>query len=106
MSARSKPPTEEQRTAVFEPRRDPPAIQVISMKPPAPEKRAVPEHVVRIRAISEVSRHDTPTNLGRLAPPRDPIGARKRQLRDVVIWGFAVLVVAVGVMLGVWFLAR
>jgi len=106
MSARRKPPTEDQRTAVFEPRREPPAIQVISMKGGDVEKRARPEHVVRIRAISEVSRHDTPTNLGRLAPPRDPIGARKRQVREVVIWGFAVLVVAVGVMLGVWFLAR
>jgi len=93
---------------------DPPPsepIRVISMKTPAElaaekKARAAKEHLVKMRAISEVNRHDTPTNLGRLAPPRDPAGARARKLRDFVIWGSAVLLVATGVMLGVWFLAR
>jgi len=145
MSARSKRPTEDEKTNVFDTGRSrtvrptqkgmgkpseeerrrvvemttPTQVQpqpsepirVISMKTPAEiaaEKRALAakNHMVQIRAISEVNRHDTPTNLGRLAPPRDPAGARARKLRDLVMWGSAVLLVAMAVMLGVWFLAR
>ena len=90
---------------------DPLALRVISMKTPAElaaerREREGREHVVKMRAISEVSRHDTPTNLGRLAPPRDPAGARARRLREVVIWGSAVLLVASVVTLGIWLIAR
>ena len=132
MSARRKPPTEDTQTSVFDKRQPsederrravelttptqidgPPSqpIRVISMKTPAElaaEKRAqlAKNHIVQIRAISEVSRHDTPTNLGRLAPPRDPAGARARRLRELVIWGSAVLLVASVVTLGVWLIAR
>lgn len=147
MSARRKPPTEDQKTGVYDSGRSrtvrptqkglggprpsdaerrrvvelttptqvdaPPSepIRVISMKTPAElaaEKReqAAKNHVVQMRAISEVSRHDTPTNLGRLAPPRDPAGARARRVRDFVIWGSAVLLVASVVTLGVWLIAR
>jgi hypothetical protein len=158
MSARSRPPTDEQRTVIHDgpPRRahtstrrgvskhderddeptersEPPRhgdaveqatptevrrpersepIKVVSMKTPAEvavERRghaAVP--VVQIRSLSEVKRmHDTPPGgFGTLAPPRDPKGVAVRKLRDFVIWGCAVVIVACGVMLGVWFLAR
>ena len=145
MSARRKPPTEDQKTGVYDSGRSrtvrptqkgmgrptdaerkrvvelttptqidgPPSepIRVISMKTPAElaaerGEREGREHVVKMRAISEVSRHDTPTNLGRLAPPRDPAGARARRLREVVIWGSAVLLVASVVTLGIWLIAR
>jgi hypothetical protein len=92
----------------------PTPIRVISLKTPAEieaeEKRKLQakHHKVAIRSLSEVRRQrDTPPGgFGNLAPPRDPKEARSRQLRDHVIWGSLVIILASAVMLGVWFLAR
>jgi hypothetical protein len=88
-------------------------IRVVSMKTPgelAAERRGAPakEHQMKIRPLSDVRRaHDTPAGgFGTLAPPRDPKQVAVRKLRDFVIWGCAVVIVACGVMLGVWFLAK
>jgi hypothetical protein len=168
MTVRSRPPTDQQKTAIYDPERDqrrgpveigtptevtPPTqeqaasaggasyemiataerpasaggasyemiataersepIRVISMKAPAEaseERRPVQQHQPRLRRLSEVSpqrqRAATPPGgLGYLAPPRDPREVRTRRRREYLIWGSAVVILAVAVMLGVWFLA-
>jgi hypothetical protein len=152
MSARSRPPTDEQKTAYYDPEQDPhrartrrvggveigtptevtpPAgeqlasgehaarpersepIRVISMKAaaePSEERPPVRQHQPRLRRLSEVTpprqRVATPPGgLGYLAPPRDPREARTRHRREYLKWGSAVVILAVIVMLGVWFLA-
>jgi hypothetical protein len=85
-------------------------IRVISMKDAtgpqrqrANERRAVK---VQLRSIAEVTRrHDTPVDLGHLAPPRDPRQARKRRLVDNVIWGCVAIILACGIMLAIWLVA-
>jgi hypothetical protein len=136
MSRRSRTPTEDQKTEFFDrgaPRPNPveigtpteidpvvadrsgpnpKALRVISMKTPADlaeAKQQAKQHQVQIRSMSNVVRaHDTPTasRLGRLAPPRDPREARARKVRDYVIWGCVVVILASLVMLAVWFIAR
>jgi hypothetical protein len=86
-------------------------IHVISMKTPAgvvAERKGVArrELAVKLRSMAEVRRHDTPVDLGRLAPPRDPRQARARRVSDVVIWACAAIILACGVTLAIWFLAR
>jgi hypothetical protein len=127
MSMRSRPPTDPQRTAYHAPERAPggqgapaelasPAasqpIRVISLKAPgaAPEDRLPPkQHQPRLRRLSEVARRarvaTPPGGLGYLAPPRDPREARTRRLRDYVLWGSVVVLLASGVTVAVWFLA-
>ena len=145
---RSRPPTDQQRTGVYDPDRPadratkkglglerstptevtpppvtPPAkdqsqpIRVISLKSPgdgatdsSEERQPVKVHQPRIRSLSEVSPQRNrvatpPGGLGYLAPPRDPRQARTRRLRDYVLWGSVVVMLAGVVMLGVWFLA-
>src|SRR5688500_10804679 len=64
-----------------------PIIKAISMKTPGEEKaKPMPEAEmphVKLRAMSEVTRAQTPQNLGHLAPPYDPTEARKRSARDL-----------------------
>lgn len=88
-------------------------IRVISMKTPAdrePARRQVPAanpHVVKLRAMSELGgQHTPPEGMGRLAPPRDPKQVRVRRIRDLLLWGFAVILIGALVMLGVFYLAR
>ena len=88
-------------------------IRVISMKHAAVQdtgKHQVRQHQVQLRPLAEVKRpdrHDTPAHgLGYLAPPRDPRGVRTRRLRDLVIWGCVVVMLASVVMIGIWLLAR
>jgi hypothetical protein len=96
------------------PQQPTPPIRVISLKTPAEieaeekQKLRVRDHKVSIRPLSEIRRqHDTPPGgFGHLAPPRDPREVRARRLRDHVMWGSLVVIVASAVMLGVWFLAR
>jgi len=155
MTARSRPPTDQQRTAIYDPERQgrrpgvemgtptevsPPRfeasrasperarsepsepIRVISLKgppseerramqgPASEERRAVQAHQPRLRRLSEVSpqrRHTAtpPGGLGYLAPPRDPREVATRRRREYLRWGSVVVILAVAVMLGVWFLA-
>ena len=84
-------------------------IRVISMKdasaprkPRTDERRAVQ---VQLRSIAEARRHDTPVDLGHLAPPRDPRQARNRRLIDNVIWGSVAIMLACAIMLAIWFVA-
>lgn len=84
-------------------------VRAISMKTPGaipkpvkPRPEAKP-HQVQLRPLG---RADTPQNLGRIAPPRDPREVRARRMRDLVIWGCVVVMLASVVMLAVWFLAR
>lgn len=101
-------------------------LRVVSMKTPGvrahrtagpapgdvPSGRAgapgrAPQPVPRIRALSEVNAHATPPRgLGNLAPPRDPKESRARRVRDAVIWGSVAVILACGVTLAIWFLAR
>jgi len=84
-------------------------IRVISMKDatagrrPTDERRAVQ---VQLRTIADVRRrHQTPVDLGHLAPPRDPRQARKRRLVDNIVWGCIAIMLACGVMLAIWLIA-
>lgn len=85
-------------------------IQVFSMKdqmtgPARPGVERRPLHV-QLRSLAEVAgRHDTPVNLGRLAPPRDPRQARARRIRANVLWACVAIVLACGISLVVWFAA-
>jgi hypothetical protein len=96
------------------PQQPTPPIRVISLKTPAEieaeekQKLRARDHKVSIRPLSEIRKqHDTPAGgFGHLAPPRDPKEVRARRLRDHVIWGSLVVILACAVMLGVWFLAR
>ena len=87
-----------------------PQIKAISMKTPgAIGKVEMPESEmphVKLRAMSEVVRAQTPQNLGNLAPPYDPSEARKRTAREYVIWGCIAIMIASGIALAVWFAAR
>jgi hypothetical protein len=84
-------------------------IRVISMKnaaaprkPRTDERRAAQ---VQLRSIAEARRHDTPVDLGHLAPPRDPKQARNRRLIDNVIWGSVAIMLACAIMLAIWLVA-
>jgi hypothetical protein len=99
----------------------PPAapMRAISKKTPGgayakpPNMRDTPERalpVVKLRAMSEVSSGSiTPPSaeaLGYLAPPRDPAEARARRQRDLVVWGSVCVMIACGIALVIWFVAR
>ncbi|HEY1553138.1 MAG TPA: hypothetical protein VGG28_35145 [Kofleriaceae bacterium] len=98
----------------------PPAQQMraISKKTPGqpyakPNFRDTPERalpVVKLRAMSEISSGSiTPPSakaLGYLAPPRDPAEARARRQRDFVVWGSVCVMIACGIALVIWFVAR
>lgn len=84
-------------------------IQMISMKNrAASEPRAeprVPLHV-QLRSMADVAGTRTPAaGLGRLAPPRDALQARKRRQRDNVVWACVAIVLACGISLGIWLIA-
>lgn len=86
-------------------------IRVISMKTPgvdAAQRQAqeAKAHVVKLRAISELSGPGIQLPLGNLAPPRDPKEAAKRRARDYVILGLGVVIVGCLVMAAVLLLAR
>lgn len=86
-------------------------IVAISMKTPADPNLApvkVPDRElphVRLRAMSEVSRANQPLHLGNLAPPYDPTEARKRNMKEYVLWGCVAVILASGIALVVWFVA-
>jgi hypothetical protein len=86
-------------------------IVTISMKTPASPKLApveVPEHEkphIKLRALSEVSRAQIPLDLGNLAPPYDPDEARKRTLKEYLLWGSIAVILACVIALAVWFAA-
>ncbi len=113
MTRRSRTPSDEQKTEIFDPsklRAQPEPLRMISMKTPAElaaenQAREVNRHQVKLRPLSELGSSLTPPR-GNLAPPRDPRVVRARRLRDLVIWGSAVVIVGCVVMLGVWFLAH
>jgi hypothetical protein len=71
-------------------------------------ERALP--IVKLRAMSEVSSGSiTPPSakaLGYLAPPRDPAESRARRQRDFVVWGSVCVMIACGIALVIWFVAR
>lgn len=84
-------------------------IRVISMKEPSGPNKVPDDRRalhVQLRSLAEVSgRHDTPVDLGHLAPPRDPRQARKRRLIDNALWGCVAIVLAGGIMLAIWLVA-
>lgn len=90
---------------------DAPSFVAISMKTPADPNLAqvkVPQRElphVRLRAMSEVSRANQPLHLGNLAPPYDPTEARKRNMKEYVLWGCVAVILASAIALVVWFVA-
>jgi hypothetical protein len=104
-------------TNVFDPNRHepPPSASqkfvAISMKTPANPNLApvkMPEREmphVRLRAMSEMSRANMPLNLGNLAPPYDPTEARKRNMKEYVVWGCVAVILASAIALVFWFVA-
>ncbi|MBV8757526.1 MAG: hypothetical protein JO257_09635 [Deltaproteobacteria bacterium] len=86
----------------------------ISMKTPGaaprPDEPAKTPIVPRpkLRAISEITPlpNAQPQSLGYLAPPRDRSEVRSRRTRDLVIWSCVAVIIACGVALAIWFLAR
>jgi len=91
------------------PRRHSEPLRVVSMKdvgePAVKAAREVPR--AQIRSIAEVTgRTARPPGMGRLAPPRDPKEVRARRVRDNVIWASLAVILACGVTLAIWFLAR
>lgn len=105
------PPSVEQATPTeltARPERSEP-IRVISMKDQADARPRSDERTalqVQLRSIAEVTRrHDTPVDLGRLAPPHDPRQARTRRLLDNALWACVAIVLACAIMLGIWLLA-
>ena len=85
-------------------------IRVFSMKDATgPGRRQTDERRamhVQLRSIAEVTRrHQTPVDLGHLAPPRDPRKARTRRLVDNMIWGCVAIILACGIMLAIWLIA-
>ena len=74
-----------------------------NLKPVPKPEREMPH--VQLRAMSEMSRAQIPLNLGNLAPPYDPAEARKRTVRDYVVWGSLVVILASAIALTVWFVA-
>lgn len=134
MTERSRPPTDEERTAMGDPSQAPRAesarpieigtpteiersepIRVFSMKAQAPDdpseaRRPAPQHQARLRRLSEVSPQrrsaaTPPGGLGYFAPPRDPRSARTRRWREHLMWGSVAVILAGVVTLGVWLLA-
>lgn len=124
MSARSKTPTKKgppaaerttgEKTTVYDSgnfkREAATPIKAISMKTPgdAKPKQVDPSEMphVKLRAMSEVTRAQTPQNLGNLAPPYDPHNARVRTVQDYVIWGCIAVIIASAIALVFWFVAR
>lgn len=85
-------------------------IRVFSMKDATgPGRRHTDDRramQVQLRSIAEVTRrHETPVDLGHLAPPRDPRKARTRRLVDNVMWGCVAIMLACGIMLAIWLIA-
>ena len=92
--------------------KDPQPIQAISMKTPVAEPRHAeanpPTPILqrpKLRADSEIT-PAKPQNLGHVAPPYDPVAARKRRAREYVMWGCLAVILASGIALVVWFAAR
>ena len=84
-------------------------MKAISMKTPGTKKVEMPESEmphVKLRAMSEVHRQQAPQNLGNLAPPYNPREARKRSFQEYVFWGCVAVIIASGIALVVWFVAR
>lgn len=86
-------------------------IRMISMKDQTEagkrqyDDARVPLHV-QLRSMAEVAGHnDTPVELGRLAPPRDPKAARARHVRANVIWACVAVVLACAISLAIWLVA-
>ena len=88
----------------------------ISMKTPAEPKLEADDGPTRtpivprpkLRAISEITPlpNAQPKNLGYLAPPRNRAEVRSRRMRDLVIWSCVAVIIASGVALVIWFVAR
>jgi hypothetical protein len=90
------------------PEEGPYKIVATSMKTPAIAAKPKVERelpYIKLRAMSEVSRAQASLDLGNLAPPYDPAEARKRSLREYVVWGSLAVVLACGIALVVWFAA-
>jgi len=85
-------------------------FKAISMKSPDGATKKEPEPpvlpAVKLRAMSEFHRAQTPQNLGNLAPPYDPHEARKRTAKDFVMWGCIAVILASVIALVVWFVGR
>lgn len=71
--------------------------------PPKMPQRELPH--VKLRAMSEMSRAAQPLNLGNIAPPYDPQEARKRNMKEYVLWGCIAVILASAIALVVWFVA-
>ncbi|HEY5945541.1 MAG TPA: hypothetical protein VIV40_08615 [Kofleriaceae bacterium] len=88
-------------------------IQAISMKTPgklAAVTEANPPTPIlprpKLRAVAEVSPPQKQQNLGNLASPYDPKEARARAMREYIIYGCLAVILASGITLVVWFVAR
>jgi hypothetical protein len=85
-------------------------FRAISMKSPdGVTKKALEPPVLpamKLRAMSEFHRAQTPQNLGNLAPPYDAHEARKRTAQDYAMWGCIAVILASGIALAVWFVGR
>ena len=83
-------------------------IRVISMKDHAVAEPRVEDRVplhVQLRSMAEVAGHQTPRELGRLAPPRDPSQVRASHRGANVLWVCAGLAIAAAITLAIWLLA-
>lgn len=85
-------------------------IVAVSMKTPAGQaprvekvERELPH--IRLRAMSEMSRAHQGQNLGNFAPPYNASEARRRTVREYLVWGSLAVVLACGIALVVWFAA-
>lgn len=94
-------------------REAPSPIKAISMKTPGVQKiaadayRAAPEvKKPMLRAMSDVHARPKQQNLGYLAPPRDPAEVRARRVQDYIVWASVSIILASGIALAIWFLAR
>jgi hypothetical protein len=110
LAAGSAPP--ELPKAPVVPRNPTGPIQAVSMKTPGahrPEPVANPPTPIlprpKLRAASEVAPVKQ-QNLGHMAKPYDPVEARKRRMREYVIWGCIAVILASAIALVVWFVAR
>jgi hypothetical protein len=119
MSARSKRPTDEDPTRIYDPSAKPPPakpgnksepLQIISMKEQADREDKAERNLpkVQLRSMASVTPPNAtpPHGMGNLAPPRDPRESRSRRVRDNVIWACVAVMLACGVTLAIWFLAR
>lgn len=92
------------------PNNDTGGLKVISMKTPGDAaKRDVKAPVlpaVKLRAMSEVTRAQTPQNLGNFAPPYDPKAARAKSTREYIVWGCVAVIIASAIAVVVWFVGR